>query len=41
MIPKNAAVIPELNEGYTLAAMNAWSEAELYWQIQIYDSGGV
>jgi predicted transposase/invertase (TIGR01784 family) len=38
MIPKSAAEIPELNEAYTLAAMNAWTEEELeiyeYWQIR-------
>jgi len=38
MIPKSAAEIPELNEAYGLAAMNAWTEEELeiyeYWQIR-------
>ena len=38
MIPKNAEAIPELNEAYKLASMNAWTEAELeiyeYWQIR-------
>ena len=38
MIPKNAEVIPELNEAYKLASMNAWTEEELeiyeYWQIR-------
>jgi len=38
MIPKSAAEIPELNEAYNLAAMNAWTEEELeiyeYWQIR-------
>ena len=38
MIPKNAQDIPELNEAYKLASMNAWSEEELeiyeYWQIR-------
>ena len=38
MIPKNAVDIPELNEAYKLASMNAWSEEELdiyeYWQIR-------
>ncbi len=38
MIPKNSAEIPELNEAYKLASMNAWSEQELaiyeYWQIR-------
>ena len=38
MIPKNAAAIPELNEAYKLASMNAWTEEELeiyeYWQIR-------
>ena len=38
MIPKNAEAIPELNEAYKLASMNAWTEEELeiyeYWQIR-------
>ena len=38
MIPKNAEAIPELNEAYNLASMNAWTEEELeiyeYWQIR-------
>jgi len=38
MIPQSAIEIPELNEAYHLAAMNAWSEEELeiyeYWQIR-------
>ncbi len=38
MIPKNAIEIPELNEAYKLASMNAWTEEELeiyeYWQIR-------
>jgi predicted transposase/invertase (TIGR01784 family) len=38
MIPKNAESIPELNEAYKLASMNAWTEEELeiyeYWQIR-------
>ena len=38
MIPPNAVVIPELNEAYKLASMNAWTEEELeiyeYWQIR-------
>jgi len=38
MIPSNAVVIPELNEAYKLASMNAWTEEELeiyeYWQIR-------
>ena len=38
MIPKNALDIPELNEAYQLASMNAWTEDELeiyeYWQIR-------
>jgi len=38
VIPKNALDIPELNEAYKLAAMNAWTEEELeiyeYWQIR-------
>ena len=38
MIPKSALEIPELNEAYNQAAMNAWTEEELeiydYWQIR-------
>ena len=38
MIPQNAVEIPELNEAYKLASMNAWTEEELeiyeYWQIR-------
>jgi predicted transposase/invertase (TIGR01784 family) len=38
MIPKTAEKIPELNEAYKLASMNAWTEEELeiyeYWQIR-------
>ena len=38
MIPKSAVDIPELNEAYKLASMNAWTEVELeiyeYWQIR-------
>ncbi|MFZ4854810.1 MAG: Rpn family recombination-promoting nuclease/putative transposase [Desulfuromonadaceae bacterium] len=38
MIPKNSEAIPELNEAYKLASMNAWTEEELeiyeYWQIR-------
>ena len=38
MIPKSAAEIPELNEAYKIAEMNAWTEEELeiydYWQIR-------
>ena len=38
VIPKSAVDIPELNEAYKLASMNAWTEVELeiyeYWQIR-------
>lgn len=38
MIPKSAAEIPELNQAYKIAEMNAWTEEELeiydYWQIR-------
>ena len=38
VISKNAVDIPELNEAYKLASMNAWTEVELeiyeYWQIR-------